>query len=294
MAKILVTGSEGLIGKELVKKLLARRHVIQKFDLRNGQDILDLATIKNSVKQVEGVIHLAATSRVVSAYQDPYLAVTTNIVGTTNILESIREINPKCWMIYASSREVYGEAGVKVDESEPLNSINVYGASKIGAEFITLNYGSNYNLKTFVVRFSNIYGGENDYEDRVIPRFIKQALSNSDFTINRRQQKLDFVHLEDATDALIALMDKILANKKLPYRVFQFVTGKGITLLELAQILTKITKSRSKIKYFPERSYDINSFVGDPQRSKNILGWEAKIFLEEGLSMYIDLLRSKS
>ena len=106
-------------------------------------------------------------------------------------------------MIFGSSREVYGETHSKVKESDPQNPLNVYGASKSAGEFLTLCYGDNYNMNTFVVRFSNVYGSLNDHPDRVIPRFMSQALSNSDITIYGGNQVFDFVHLSDAVDGLL-------------------------------------------------------------------------------------------
>ena len=291
MTKILVTGSEGLIGKDIVDKFQKKGFEVIEFDIINGFDVLDLSSLKNSVKDADGVIHLAAATRVVTGYKDPYNAVQKNIIGTTNVLESIREINPKCWMIYASSREVYGEGGTNVKESDPINPINVYGATKAGAELITLTYGSNYNLNTFVVRFSNVYGAINDHKDRVIPRFVKQALTNSDITVYGGKQKFDFVHLHDVTDGLIVLVEKIIEGQKLLHRTFHFVSGQATTLMELVEQLIKITNSKSTIKYFPERTYDVNTFVGDPTRTQEILGWNTKISLEKGLSMYVDLIK---
>src|SRR4030095_14229841 len=177
---VLVTGSEGLIGKELSRKLEERKINVVGYDIKNGQDILDKETLEKIICEIEGVIHLAAVSRVVAGYNDPYTAVVTNVIGTTNILDIIRRKNPSCWMIFGSSREVYGESGHTVKESDPLRPVNVYGASKSAGEYLSLCYGNNYNLRTFVVRFSNVYGGLNDHPDRVVPRFIHQALANSD------------------------------------------------------------------------------------------------------------------
>ena len=189
----MVTGSEGLIGKELSRKLLERKINVIGYDIKNGQDVLDQKSLERIICDVDGVIHLAAISRVVTGYKDPYAAVMTNVIGTSNILDLIRRKNPSCWMIFGSSREVYGESQSIKKESDPQKPVNVYGVSKSAGEYLSLCYGNNYNLRTFVVRFSNVYGGLNDHPDRVIPRFFNQALANSDITVYGGNQIFDFV-----------------------------------------------------------------------------------------------------
>jgi len=288
--KILVTGSEGLIGTELSRKLRKNGFLVEDFDIKHSQDVNDFDLVIDAIKQVNGVIHLAAISRVVNGFKNPAQAVQTNIGGTVNILEAIRKVNPSCWMVFASSREVYGEVGEGVNENFPINPVNVYGATKVAGELLTLNYGTNYNLRTFVIRFSNIYGGINDYQDRVIPQFVNQAITNSDLTLYGGNQKFDFVHLNDATEGLLILIEKILKNKEFKNKIFNFVTGEGISIKELMQIIIKIVGSNSSIKYLPARKYDVETFVGDPSFTQKVLGWKPKITIDDGLKMYIDLL----
>ena len=288
---VLVTGSEGLIGKELSRKLEERRINVVGYDIKNGQDILDQVRLDKIISDVEGVIHLAAVSRVVAGYNDPYTAVVTNVIGTANILDIIRRKNPTCWMIFGSSREVYGESGHTVKESDPQRPVNVYGASKSAGEYLSLCYGNNYKLRTFVVRFSNVYGGLNDHPDRVVPRFFNQALTNSDITVYGGNQVFDFVHLSDAVEGLIKLIQKIINNEKLEYRVFHFLTGKSISLIELSDKIIKLIDSKSSIKYLPKREFDVDTFTGDASATMSTLEWEPKISIDEGLKYYLKLIQ---
>jgi nucleoside-diphosphate-sugar epimerase len=288
---LLVTGSEGLIGKELSKKLEEKKINLVGYDIKNGQDILDQESLEKIICDVDGVIHLAAISRVVAGYNDPYTAVVTNVIGTTNILDLIRRKNPSCWMIFGSSREVYGESQCVIKESDPLKPVNVYGASKSAGEYLSLCYGNNYNLRTFVVRFSNVYGGLNDHPDRVIPRFFIQALANSDITVYGGNQIFDFVHLSDAVDGLVKLIQKIINNEKLEYRTLHFVTGKSLSLVELSNKIIKLTNSKSIVKYLPRREFDVDTFIGDPSVTMNVLDWQPKISIDEGLESYLKLIK---
>ena len=288
---VLVTGSEGLIGKELSKKLEEKKINVVGYDIKNGQDILDQESLEKIICDIDGVIHLAAISRVVAGYKDPYAAVVTNVIGTTNILDLIRRKNPSCWMIFGSSREVYGESQCIVKESDPQKPVNVYGASKSAGEYLSLCYGNNYNLRTFVVRFSNVFGGLNDHPDRVIPRFFNQALANEDITVYGGNQIFDFVHLSDAVEGLIKLIQKIINNDKLEYRTLHFITGKSLSLIELSNKIIKLTNSKSCVKYLPRRDFDVDTFVGDPSVTMNVLGWQPKISIDEGLEYYLKLIK---
>ena len=288
---LLITGSEGLIGKELSRKLKEKKINVIGYDIKKGQNILDQESLEKVICDVDGVIHLAAISRVVTGYNDPYEAVRTNIMGTTNVLELIRRKNPSCWMIFGSSREVYGESQSVIKESDPQKPVNVYGVSKSAGEGLCLCYGNNYKLRTFVVRFSNVYGALNDHPDRVIPRFFNQALANSDITVYGGNQIFDFVHLSDAVDGLIRLIEKIIGNERLEFRAFHFLTGKSLSLVELANKIIKLTNSKSVIYFLARREFDVDTFVGDASLTMNSLGWHPKISIDEGLKYYLKLIK---
>jgi len=285
--RILITGSQGLIGKELVKKLKNLNYSIEEIDLKTGQDVLNKKLVEEKIKKVDGVVHLAGISRVITAYEKPLETVVNNVLGTTNILESIRKHNPSCWFIFGSSREVYGEKSILVKETETPKPINVYGSSKLACESLCSSYKDNYSLYTFIVRFSNIYGNENDHQDRVIPKFFKLALKNQDVTIFGGNQILDFVYIDDAINAITTLIEKII-SENIPNKtnIFHFVTGKGTKIVELAEKIIQITKSKSKIKFFVGRNYDVDEFVGDPSYVADVLGWQAQTSLDEGLKKY--------
>jgi len=285
-----VTGSEGLIGKELSGKLREKQIKVVGYDIKNGQNILDQKSLEKIICNVNGVIHLAAISRVVAGYNDPYAAVMTNVIGTSNILDLIRRKNPRCWMIFGSSREVYGESQAIKKESDPQKPVNVYGASKSAGEYLSLCYGDNYNLRTFVVRFSNVYGGLNDHPDRVIPRFFNQALANSDITVYGGNQIFDFVHLSDVVEGLSKLIQKIINNEKLESRIFHFLTGKSSNLVDLAKKIIEITNSKSVINFLARRDFDVDTFVGDPSLTMKVLEWQPRISIDEGLQDYLELM----
>jgi len=289
MKKILVTGSEGLIGNLLCNKLKENYKIIH-FDLKLGDNILNKKDLERCVKKCDAVIHLAAESRVVNAYKNPLKAIKYNIIGTANLLESIRLFNPKIFCIYASSREVYGETNTVRKEQDLLKPINVYGVTKLSGELLMKSYEDNYGVESYIVRFSNVYGGLNDHKDRVVPQFLYKAAKNKDITLYGGTQVFDFVHLDDATAGVVNLIKKI-TNQKPKHKQYHFVTGKGTSLKQLAKIIIKLTKSTSKIKYSSSRPYDVNFFVGDPKLALKDLNWRAKIDFENGIKKYWNVFK---
>ena len=285
-SRILITGSEGLIGNRLLNYLKGK-YEIDELDIKKGVNILDKKKVEEKVKDVNGVIHLAAATRVINAYYNPLDAIETNVLGTAIILDTIRKINPSCWFIFGSSREVYGESLGKTREIDQLNPLNVYGSTKLACESICTTYRKNYSIKTFITRYSNVYGAKNDHPGRVIPIFFNQALTNSNITVNGGNQSFDFMHVDDLVTGLSILIEKIISNS-IPdqnYK-FHFVTGIETTLIELAEKIIKTTNSKSVIKYMPARNFDVERFVGDPTLVNKILGWSAKISLDDGLKKY--------
>ena len=121
-----------------------------------------------------------------------------------------------------------GEKSILVKETETPKPINVYGSSKLACESLCSSYKDNYSLYTFIVRFSNIYGNENDHQDRVISKFFKLALKNQDMTIFGGNQIFDFVYIDDAINAITTLIEKII-SENIPNKtnIYHFVTGKG-------------------------------------------------------------------
>ena len=177
--KILLTGSAGFIGHAL-KTFLEKQNVsVVPFDIKNDPkyDIRDITILKRKVKDVKGIIHLAAVSRVITAQQEPLKCVSTNIGGTSNILESARTTeNEPPWVIFGSSREVFGEPkNFPVTEETPKIPINIYGLSKITGERLCETYSKYYGLKIRIQSFSN-------FDRKILIHYVKiQLLTLDDF-----------------------------------------------------------------------------------------------------------------
>lgn len=293
--KILITGGSGYIGTCLRRKL-GKIHSFTNYDIKNNprDDIRNLARLEKSVRGFSGVIHLAAISRPKVAFADPYTCLTTNTGGTINVLEAIRRQNPKAWVIFSSSREVYGgHTKFPIDEKSRRLPLNAYAVSKVAGEDLMKQYARNYGLRTLILRFCGVYTGADDILDRVIPRFILLALKNEPITLegNGKKKFFDFVHINDVVDGVNKAINDVGKKSKGFCDDFTLSANDPISLYDLAKLIIKFTGSSSKMINVPERSYDVSGFWGSYAKAKKHLGWEPRINLEDGLSKSIKEIR---
>lgn len=295
MRKILITGSEGLIGNKVRRDLLSSGYDIIGIDLKESTlgdkglqgDIRDKELLNNLAKECHGIIHLAAVSRVIDGQNNPELCKDVNIGGTLNVINSSQSSSNKPWIIYASSREVYGEPiSLPVDEKHPLRPVNIYGRTKLTSEE-NINKFIEEGGQGVILRFSNVYGDViYDHDNRVIPAFAFAAALGSELRIDGKENSFDFTHLDDTCDGVIRVIDKLEGSKEsLP--PIHFVSGEETSLIQLAELAISKGDSKASIVEAPPRDYDVSNFYGSYQRAKDLLEWEPKIFLEEGITRLI-------
>lgn len=292
--QILVTGSGGLIGSSLCNVLRNNGYQVKGFDLLSPGteygDVRDLQAVEKAVEGCSGVVHLAAVSRVIYGEQFPELCRDVNIGGLQNLLTAIGKQQESPWLIFASSREVYGNAEpLPVKESWPLQPINTYGETKQISEEMIRNQSETEGLRAIILRFSNVFGGINDYEDRVIPAFVSAALNNKPLRVDGEASTFDFTFLEDVLDGIVRCCSLLESGKSLTGPV-HLVSGTPTTLGELARTILEITGSSSGIDITPSRNYDVGKFFGDPAEACKALGWKHHTSLETGLLRLAELL----
>lgn len=284
---ILVTGASGLIGRHLCARLETEGLEVRRFDLRENpaQDIRDLSALRTSMRNVNGVVHLAAVSRVVSAQQDPSLCQASNVVAVKILTDLCLEERRKPWLIFASSREVYGNpVRLPVQEDDAVAPINVYGRSKRDAEVI-VSAACEAGLVANICRFSNVYGCPFDYENRVAMAFARVAASGGVMVVEGGENTFDFTEVRDVVDGIWRLILETTAANRLP--PIHFASGQGTRLRELAKLAAARALNPVKIVEATPRPFDVSAFVGDPSRALKILGWRARTSLAHGLSRLI-------
>ncbi|MEL7219496.1 MAG: NAD(P)-dependent oxidoreductase [Pseudomonadota bacterium] len=284
---ILVTGSSGLIGTALEGFFAARGQEWRAFDIANSaeQDTRDPVALARAMDGVEGIIHLAAVSRVVWAQNDPETCQAVNVDALETTLKLALEQPRTPWMIFASSREVYGEqTRLPVHEDASLSPLNTYARSKGRGEEL-VQEARKAGMLAQIVRFSNVYGSVEDHHDRVVPAFARTAAHGGVIRVDGSGNTFDFTHVSDSARGLDLLCQATQAGEAMP--PVHFVTGEPTTLGELAQMAADRSNHSVKLTEAPSRNFDVSRFYGDTSRTRELLGWQPEVALAEGFAKLV-------
>lgn len=291
--KILVTGSSGLIGTALCAVFESQGHEVRRFDIADQQngfgDILSPTDLDVAMKDCTGVVHLAAVSRVIWGERDPEKCRETNVVGTRNVIGRLRSSDLRPWLIFGSSREVYGQSSVlPVAESDPLQPMNHYARSKVEAEQ-AVKQAMGAGIRASIVRFSTVYGATADHADRIIPAFCRAAINDLPLRVEGATNCLDITHVADVADCISNVANCLSEGK--PLEPMHLTTGQGTTLSDLAHTVVHLAQSKSEIITTAPRDFDVTNFIGDPKFAETQIGWRPRIPLETGLKELISQFR---
>ena len=280
---ILITGGSGFIGGHVVDALLKNKYQVTILDLNQPKrkdvkfikgSILDKSIIRSALKNINIVFHLAAVSDITKVKGIPLKTIETNILGTTFLLESARNVNIDRF-VFAGSIYSYGTAG------------NLYTTSKTASELIIKNYKLIYGQKFTLLRYATAYGPGNRKVDAV-SIFVSRALKNLDLIIHGDgQQKRNYIYAEDLGYGSLAALEEKSTNKTIT-----LAAKENTKIVDLAKMIIKITKSKSKIVFNKEkrRLDDFTSVLSYKNSyEKNLMIWRPKYSLEKGLKKYIEL-----
>ena len=292
--RILITGSEGLVGSALRTALEARGTEVAGLDLRGTGDeegdVRDAERVRQAVAGCRGIVHLAAVSRVVWGERDPEACREVNVGGLRNVLAAAAKVrgepSGRPWVVFASSREVYGQPDrLPATEDAPLRPINVYGRAKAEGERL-VETARDEGLRAAIVRLSNVYGSTRDHADRVVPAFARGAVLGSVLRVEGADHTFDFTHIDDATRGIVAIID-LLADGKTPPPPVHLLTGRPLSLGRLAALAADLAGTGATIMQAPPRSFDVSRFHGDPARARKLLGWAPRVEIQQGLARLI-------
>jgi|TARA_B100001093_G_scaffold520248_1_gene613933 UDP-glucose 4-epimerase len=245
-------------------------------------DIRDLQTCKNVTYGVNSVIHLAANTGVLTSINDPIKDLNSNVIGTLNMLESSR-INKIDKFIFSSSGAPLGSAKAPIHELVTPMPVSPYGSSKLAGEAYCSSYFYSYDLKTIVLRFSNVYGPNSYRKTNIIPNFINKALKNVNCEIfGDGNQSRDFLYIDD-------LLDGILKSINLPEGGHLIHLASGIEtsvneiVSKLNTHLTQYAGINIKFTHIPEKKGEVRRSFSNIDKAKSVLNWKPQTGLDDGI-----------
>ena len=274
--KILVTGSEGFVGKPLVSSLKLQGFQLLEADKSQGIDLTKPEDVAK-LERFDLVFHLAALSYVPDSYQHPLNFFATNINSTLHLLELCRLNNAR--MVFASSY-VYGHPKfLPINEEHPISAFNPYAQSKIIGEQLCESYFRYFKVPVTVVRPFNIYG-PGQPESFLIPTIISQ-LKTGYVQLKDPRPKRDFIHLDDVIQAYSKMVYLI---PEYGNHILNIGYGTSYSISEIIDILRPLAGKDLKVEYTHEiRENEVLDVVADISKAKNILNWSPIITLVEGI-----------
>jgi len=301
-SRVLVSGGAGFIGSHLVDRLLVdgfevvvldnlyggrvenvKQHIGKRgFRFVRG-DVRDSIVVKELVRGVGAVFHLAALVSVPESFEDPVLTNDVNVGGTLNLLRVCVGSDVKRF-VYASSCAVYGEAGsLPLREDSPLRPASPYAVSKLAAENYVRVFCEVFGLETVCLRFFNVYGSRQVYSEYsgVMTQFINCLTKDRPLVVfGDGEQTRDFVHVQDVVEANMLA----LKNKGVVGEVFNVATGVATTINKLANVLlSAANRTHLKMVHSEPRKGDIKHSVADISKARGKLHYDPKVLLKDGL-----------
>jgi dTDP-glucose 4,6-dehydratase len=310
--RVLVTGGAGFISSNFIRHLLrATPYEVVSLDaltyagnLENLADVMsherlsfvhgdvrDAALVRDVVSQVDVIVNAAAESHVEKSIADGASEfVTTNVEGTQILLDAVRE-TPVERFILISSSEVYGTAErAPMDEEHPLNPRSPYAATKAGADRLAYSYFVTYDLPIVIVRPFNNYGPR-QHPEKVIPRFVTQALCDEPLTIHGDgHASRDWLYVDDDAEAIEAIIATPVEN--VAGEVLNVATGVDISIGQIADlVLALLGKPATLREHVPERPGQVDRHIGATEKIRRLCGWSARTSFEEGLARTVEWYR---
>lgn len=313
MNKTLITGADGFIGSHLTEELVKRGNKVKAFAFYNSfntwgwldtlpkdimkevevftGDVRDPNGVREAMKDMDEVYHLAALIAIPFSYHSPDTYVDTNIKGTLNVLQAARDIDISRLLITSTS-EVYGTAQyVPIDELHPFQGQSPYSATKIGADRLAESFHRSFNMPITIVRPFNTYGPRQSAR-AVIPTIITQLLAGKEeIELGSLTPTRDFNFVKDTANGFIeiAKSDKTIGEE------INIATQQEISIGELAQELIRQINPNARIicdeqRLRPEKS-EVNRLLGSNEKIKKLTNWKPNYSFEQGIAETVEFFK---
>lgn len=309
--KIFITGGAGFIGSTLAGVLLDANEVVAYDNLARNSlaskpfanhpnlrlvegDVLDLAGVRSAMAGCTHVIHCAGIAGIDTVVKSPVTTMRVNMIGSANVLEAAAGL-PTCKRVVCfSTSEVFGQMAFRAEETSPasLGAVGearwIYAVSKLGEEHLAYAYFKEFGLPAVTVRPFNIYG-PGQVGEGALRAFVQRALRDETIQIHGDGTQIrSWCYVDDMVRGVLLCMVRPEAVGE------SFNIGNQrdvITIYGLASTVVRVLGSRSRIEFVPKHSADIELRIPHVGKARDLLGFEAEVFLEEGILRTADYYR---
>lgn len=308
LMRIVITGGAGFLGSHLSDRCLAEGHEVVAVDnliTGNAENIAHINNPRFSYRKqnisegifidgpVDFILHFASPASPVDYLELPIQTLKVGAMGTHNALGLARAKG--AGLLLASTSEVYGDPLVHPQREDYWGNVNpigprgCYDEAKRFAEAITMAYHRMHGIDTKIVRIFNTYGPRMRLKDgRIVPNFVRQALTGEPMTVyGDGSQTRSFCYATDLVDGIYRLM---LSKENLPTNIGNPLE---FTVLDFAHLVKKLANSDSEIVFQPLPQDDPKQRRPDISKAREVLGWEPKIGLEEGLAKTLEYFQTR-
>lgn len=255
-------------------------------------DILDEPLALKVTQGIDVIVHLAANTGVQPSIENPRKDCLTNVMGTLNYLEAARHNNVKRFVFASSGGTVIGDCEPPINENMVPHPKAPYGASKSACEGYCSAYYGSFGIETVALRFGNVYGPGSNHKGSVVAKFIRRALEEKPLEIyGDGKQTRDFIYIDDLTEAVTLAATR----PKVGGEVFQIATSQETTVNEIAEALSSLIQEAGvtpvEIRHAQPLPGEIQRNYSDTRKAHELLGWQAKTSLPQGLETTLDWFR---
>ena len=309
--RIFITGGCGFIGSTLVERLIDHNEIVVYDNMRRDAlspkavsrhsslqiirgDVEDFSNLQDAMKDIQIVVHCAAIAGIDTVIKEPVNTMRANLIGTANVLEAARKLPSLERFLDFSTSEVFGAQAFRAEETHetPIGAVGearwTYAVSKIAGEHFAHAYHAQYQLPTVVVRPFNIYG-PGQVGEGALRTFILRALRSEDMEIHGDGNQIRaWCYVEDFIQGLLLC----LSHPDAVGESFNIGNARAvITIYGLAQTIVRVLGADSKIHFTQKNYADVELRIPSVIKAKTILGFEAKVDLEEGIRRTADWFR---
>lgn len=290
--KCLITGSRGFVGKHLQTLLESEGHEVLGFNLRDGQNILDYETVRNTldVMRPTHIFHLAAQAYVPESFANPVRTFQVNTLGSLNILEAVKQLGIKTKILLAGTSEEYGDSqygeGVTTELTLP-NPLSPYAISKLAMDHLGRLYAKSYGLSVVTTRAFNHTGpgrGEMYAESSFAKQIVEVELGRREFVEHGNLESIrNYTDVRDIVRAYELAID-------LPSGMYNICSDQNVPMQTVMNSLVRYAKGRVKTKVNPAlyRPADFSFKVPSCKKFTVLTGWKPEIKLRQTLQDILD------